>query len=110
MPRSTARSTDSTDSAATDSAPTADVAGADVDDNGQVNPEGPQAVGIVRTRSYASGEGLEAGNAAPRDLWLDTESDKVVTKQPERGVLLAQKGQPVEPMAARAFADHNYKG
>jgi hypothetical protein len=81
-----------------------------VDEDGQVDPEGPQAVPAPRlgeaTRYYAAGEGFQPGNTAPQDLYLDTESGEVVEDQPARGKLLARKGQVLTPAESRVIATH----
>lgn len=64
----------------------------------------PRVATIVGNRQYASGEGFETGNTAPNDLWLDTESGEVVEDEPERGKLLARKGDIVQPSHAAAIA------
>lgn len=84
-----------------------------VDDDGQVKPDAPQAgtvtasnvFGIDDGRQYASGSGFEAGQMAPSDKYLDLETGKTSGSQPERGKLLAAKGQPVTPDMARRIAD-----
>lgn len=88
------------------------------DDNGQVTPDSPQAtpvagirVGVLDPRQYSNaGEGYQPGMVASSDVWLDLEGDKVVTKAPERGQVIAVKGSPVEPWAARLLADREFKG
>lgn len=105
-----------TSSNATDAAVEAASAGESTDEQGQVNPDGPQAQPVVAfstgnpTRQYVTGDGWEVGNAAPSDLYLDLEKDEVTAKAPARGQLLALKGSPVEPWVARTLADRNYKG
>lgn len=58
----------------------------------------------VQPRRYASGEGLEAGNAASETLYVDADGN-VTSDPPERGKVLTVKGQPVTPAAARQIAD-----
>jgi hypothetical protein len=109
MARRTSSSNDKPADAQADAAPSG-VAGAVVDSDGQVDPEGPQALGIVAPRSYGSGEGYLPGNTAPGNTWLDTESGEVVTSEPEKGTVLTRKGDPVQPFAARTLEAHDFQG
>lgn len=88
------------------------------DKNGQVTPDSPQATpvvgirsGVMDPRQYAStGEGWQPGQVASKDVWQDLETDKIVTKAPERGQVLAIKGSPVEPWAARVLSEAKFSG
>jgi hypothetical protein len=66
----------------------------------------PRVATIVGNRQYASGEGFEAGNTAPTDLYLDRTSNQVVTEAPERGKVLAVQGEIVQPAMAAVIAYH----
>lgn len=82
---------------ATDAAP-------QTDEQGQVVVPAVKTADTLVHGRYASGTGMEPGQAASKDTWLDVESGKVVNKAPERGQQLTIKGQPVEPWAARVVA------
>lgn len=81
----------------------------DPDNDLQAKPFGdaaPRVATVVGHRQYASGEGFEAGNTAPTDLYVDTETGQVQENEPERGKLLARKGDIVQPGGAAAIASY----
>lgn len=61
-------------------------------------------------RRYAQGEGYGPGQSAPADVWLNHETGKVVKSEPEKGRVLATKGDPVLPWAAEFLESNDFKG
>lgn len=70
----------------------------------------PRVAAAMRTAAYGNGEGFEAGNLAPKTLYLDRASGEVVESPPEQGKVLAIKGDVVSPVMARRLEALGYKG
>jgi hypothetical protein len=73
-------------------------------DDLQAQAAAPRVATVIGNRQYSTGEGFEAGQTATKNLWLDTETNKVVESPPERGKVLAIKGDLVQPYAAEQIA------
>jgi hypothetical protein len=73
-------------------------------DDLQAQAVAPRVATIVGNRQYSTGDGFAVGQTASSDLFLDTVTNKVVTKAPERGKVLAIKGEIVQPVNAEQIA------
>lgn len=97
---------DGTNTDVTDPAPEA----VDPSKNDRGVNAGAAPVDTLAPRQYGSGEGYEAGNVAPANVYRDEDTGKFTTDEPERGTLVAAKGDVVQPGYARMMEEGGFKG
>jgi hypothetical protein len=61
----------------------------------------------VKPQQYSDGEGFEAGQRAPKTMYVDRDRNKVSDKEfDDGGWVLVQEGDTVSPDAAALLADN----